>query len=936
MIADRALLELGPEPRALEPGGAWQARLPVVLWAATREQIEEPVALGTIAAGDVVFGGGFSADDGTRYMLLASSETPMLLEPLDAGALSPTSRDDVLLHYVRFVLTAMGVAEVRPDRLLDREELALATGETAGARRRVAFARVSAGSALYNGLVTVTRGMLVPFTAGTWVRALGPCTLGPVGRSEDVSAGDRAGAIDLVNALLGALWIERERTKEAARTERLRAGAAHERGLLGRGLRELGSVLGRDSVHLEASSDPVFTAAALVAAATGVVLHGTITRRTGLARLQAIGDASHVAVRMVALTPGWWEREIAPFVAFRGDDDEPVAVLAAPGGGYAIVDPRSGSRERVDAATASTLPGEVHTLLRPFPDRALGVRDLAAFALRGSRVDVLGTLGLGLLGALLAATIPLTIALLFDSVVPSAQRGQLGLITLALALFAVVAAGTEFVRGMFIVRAQSRFTTSLQTALMERLIALPASFFRKFGVGDLAQRVVGVDQIEQYISDITISSALGGMFSLVSLGLIFAYDRPLALVSVGLAIVAVAVQVLEARYAVSFAGAIAQLSGPLASDVLQMIDGVAKLRIANAEIRGFARWLEKFTGQRRVIVAAANTANVFVTFAQVWPLFAGFALIAWVVFGQKSAIDVGAFLAASAAMGQFVAGILGLGSAAATAAKAVPIYRRARPFLDAVPERQDARRDPGQLSGAVSLRDLSFRYTPTGRPALDGISLDIAPGEFVAVVGPSGSGKSTLLRLLLGFEDPAEGSVSYDGRDLRVLDVGAVRRQIGTVLQSTRLMPGSIYENIAAGRIITLDEAWDAARAVGLAGDIAAMPMHMQTFVGSAGGAFSGGQRQRIAIARAIATAPRLLFFDEATSALDNATQAVVSATLRELRVTRVVIAHRLSTIVDADRIVVVEAGRIVQSGGYAELLAQPGPFAQLAKRQMI
>ena len=936
MIADSAMLELGPEPRALEAGGAWQVRSPVMLWAAPRENIDEPVAVGAIAAGDMVFGGGFSGDDGTRYTLLASSETLTLLEPLDVGALSPTSRDDVLQHYVRFVLSAMGVAEVHPDRVLEREEITLATGETAGARRRVAFARVSAGSALYNGLVTVTRGTVVPLTAGTWVRALGPCTLGPVGRSDDVSVGDRMGAIDLVNALLGALWVERERTKEAARFERLREGAAHERGLLGRGLRELGGVLDRDSLTIEPSSDPVFAAAALVAAATGVMLHETITRRTGLARLQAIGDASHVAVRMVALTPDWWKREIAPFVAFRGDDDEPVAVLATPGGGYAIVDPRTGSRERVDAGAAKSLPAEVHTLLRPFPDRALGVRDLAAFALRGSRVDVLGTLGLGFLGALLATTIPLTIALLFDSVVPSAQRGQLGLITLALAFFAVVAAGTEFVRGMFIVRAQSRFTTSLQTALMERLISLPASFFRKFGVGDLAQRVVGVDQIEQYISDITISSALGGMFSLVSLVLIFAYDRPLALVSVGLAIVAVAVQVLEARYAVYFAGKIAQLSGPLASDVLQMIDGVAKLRVANAEIRGFARWLEKFTGQRRVIVAAANTANAFVTFAQVWPMFAGFALIAWVVFGQTSKIDVGAFLAASAAMGQFVAGILGLGSAAATAAKAVPIYRRARPFLDVVPERQDVRRDPGQLSGAVSLSDVSFRYTPTGRPALDGISLDIAPGEFVAVVGPSGSGKSTLLRLLLGFEDPAEGSVSYDGRDLRVLDVGAVRRQIGTVLQSTRLMPGSIFENIAAGRIITLDEAWDAARAVGLAGDIAAMPMHMQTFVDSSGGAFSGGQRQRIAIARAIATVPRLLFFDEATSALDNATQAVVSATLRELRVTRIVIAHRLSTIVDADRIVVVEAGRIVQSGGYAELLVQPGPFAELAKRQMI
>ncbi|MGB6413281.1 MAG: ATP-binding cassette domain-containing protein, partial [Candidatus Cybelea sp.] len=210
------------------------------------------------------------------------------------------------------------------------------------------------------------------------------------------------------------------------------------------------------------------------------------------------------------------------------------------------------------------------------------------------------------------------------------------------------------------------------------------------------------------------------------------------------------------------------------------------------------------------------------------------------------------------------------------------------------------------------------------------------PGSFVAVVGPSGSGKSTLFRLLLGFEKPKHGSVLYDGHDLAQLDLAAVRRQIGSVLQSTGALQASIFENIAGARFITHDQAWEAARRVGIDEDIAHLPMQLETYLGSDGGGLSTGQRQRISIARAIVTSPRILLFDEATSALDNETQAIVMKTLEQLDATRVVIAHRLSTIQNADRIVVLERGKIVQDGSYAELVSTAGPFAELAQRQSI
>jgi ATP-binding cassette subfamily C protein len=216
------------------------------------------------------------------------------------------------------------------------------------------------------------------------------------------------------------------------------------------------------------------------------------------------------------------------------------------------------------------------------------------------------------------------------------------------------------------------------------------------------------------------------------------------------------------------------------------------------------------------------------------------------------------------------------------------------------------------------------------------VSVHIRPGQFVAFVGPSGAGKSTLFRLLLGFETPVTGSICYDGEDLAGLDLQAVRRQVGVVLQHSRLLPGDILSNIVGTSLLTLEDAWEAARLSGLDRDIEQIPMGMYTIIGEGQSTLSGGQRQRLMIARAIAPRPRILFFDEATSALDNATQAKVSGSLSKLKATRVVVAHRLSTVQYADCIYVIDRGKVVQSGSYNELMQQGGLFAELVKRQLV
>ncbi|WP_185753631.1 ATP-binding cassette domain-containing protein [Selenomonas sp. AB3002] len=264
-----------------------------------------------------------------------------------------------------------------------------------------------------------------------------------------------------------------------------------------------------------------------------------------------------------------------------------------------------------------------------------------------------------------------------------------------------------------------------------------------------------------------------------------------------------------------------------------------------------------------------------------------------------------------------------------------------------MPETTEEKQEAGKLSGSVEVSHLSFAYTHVtpgpkgeaveteGDEVLKDVSFSITAGENVAIVGKSGSGKSTLVRLLLGFETPKRGSITFDGQDLSELALPSVRSQMGVVLQNGQLMTGDIYTNIVGTRMLTQDDAWAAAEAAGIAEDIAAMPMGMQTVISEGSSNISGGQRQRILIARALVGRPAILIFDEATSALDNRSQAIVTRSLDKLKSTRIVVAHRLSTIRKCDRIIVMDEGRVAEMGSFDELVAKGGLFADLVKRQV-
>jgi ATP-binding cassette subfamily C protein len=648
----------------------------------------------------------------------------------------------------------------------------------------------------------------------------------------------------------------------------------------------------------------------------------------------SIARASRVRLRRVLLKGDWWRQDNGPLLAFT-QDQHPVALLPNSPTGYDLADPVAAVRTPVTAAIAAGLAPFAHTFYRPFPAQALRVLDLARFGLASWGKDLRRVLLLSLIGALLALLPPIATGMVVETIIPGGERGQLLLVLLGLAVAAIAAALFEITRNIAILRVESRADAAFEAGLWDRLLGLPVSFFRRFPAGDLAGRALGIAAIRQLLTGATVTSLLGGVFSLCSLGLLFVYDLRLAGLALLLLLALLGVTALAGYGQLRFQRPMYQVRGKVAGLVLQLITGIARLRVAGAEERALALWATQFSAQRRLAFRARSVANMLAVFQSTVPLLSAAAIFALAAARLRVGLSVGAFLAFNAAFGQALAGALALSTALNSVLRAVPLYERLRPILEAPPEVDPSRPDPGELTGAIEVSHVSFRYQPDGPLNLDDVSLLARPGEFVAVVGPSGSGKSTLFRLLLGFEAPRAGSIYFDSRDLAGLDLQAVRRQMGVVLQTSKVIAGAILTNIIGGKLLTLEDAWEAARLSGLEDDIKQMPMGMHTVIPEGGNTLSGGQRQRLLIARAVASRPRILLFDEATSALDNKTQAVVSQSLEQLKATRVVIAHRLSTVRHADRIYVMQAGRVVQQGSYEELAGQPGLFADLVKRQL-
>ena len=639
--------------------------------------------------------------------------------------------------------------------------------------------------------------------------------------------------------------------------------------------------------------------------------------------------------RSVILEKGWYKDAFGPMLAFRKEDGTAVALLPKAFPGYYYRDPVSGERVEINRKTAEQFEEEAICFYRPLPLKKLGVPDLIAYMKdclnTGDYILIIAlTLATTLLGLLLTKiTRALTGFVLESTNVPLLWGTAVFMISAILASQLIDAS-----KQLMMNRIEIKTSLAVEAAMMMRILNLPANFFRKYSSGELSSRYGAVNQLCELILGNVFSAGLGAVMSLLYITQIFHYAPALVGPALLILLASIVVSVITALTQVRVSRQIMEKGAQENGLSFALISGVQKIKLAGAEKRAFAKWGRRYAEVSELMYhpPVILRANGAVTTA--------ISLIGTIVMyylAVQTKVSPSEYIAFNTAFGAVSAAFSALTGVALSVARIKPILEMAEPILKAEPESSENKSMVTKLNGNIELSNVYFRYDQNMPWVVNGMSLKIRAGEYVAIVGRTGCGKSTLVRLLLGFETPEKGAIYYDGKDLAGLDLRSLRRRIGTVTQNGSLFQGDIYSNIViSAPQLGLDDAWKAAELAGIADDIRAMPMGMQTMIAEGQGGISGGQKQRLMIARAVAARPKILIFDEATSALDNKTQKQVSDALDGLKCTRIVIAHRLSTIRNCDRILVLEGGRILEEGSYDELIARGGFFAELVERQRL
>lgn len=653
-------------------------------------------------------------------------------------------------------------------------------------------------------------------------------------------------------------------------------------------------------------------------------------------KLPDLAAACNLLCRSVVLEENWHKRDCGYLVARL---EEQTLVCFPVKDGYRLYRTDDATTEPVTDALARQISPKAYVIGRTLPRKRLNMADVAAFCAKSihSR-DLVPYTVLVLLCALIGVLLPTLNSMVYDDYIPVGNTGNLAQLCVLMFSFMLGNVAFSIVKNLFGFRLTSRLGNDLQEAVYHRLFHLPESFFRKYDSADLAQRVSAIGALASQCANTLILTGITAAFSVVYLIRMIRYNGKLtaiALLAYGCFLVmslGITAFVRKGRLR------IARAESEAGSKLYQYLNGADKLRMAGAEDRAVLSYMRPFGRIQRESIRLNRLLGVEEALTTVVSYLFSMVFYWYIVARVKPEnLSVGTFVAFTSAFGAFTGALDSFIDQSLSLWQEQSEVRRFWPIFRTAPEDTGETEIPGTLSGGLELEHISFRYDRNAKNVLSNLSLRIAPGEYVGIVGPSGCGKSTLLKLMLGFETPQQGKILVDGKDLQSLNKQAYRRQLGTVLQNGRLISGSIYENITVtAPEATMAHVKEVVKKVGLADDIAQMPMGLHTMLSETGSTLSGGQQQRILIARAICGSPRVLLFDEATSALDNLTQAAVSHSLDEMKVTRIVVAHRLSTVRHCHRIIVLEEGRIIQEGNYETLMQDKnGLFYQLASRQI-
>jgi ABC-type bacteriocin/lantibiotic exporter with double-glycine peptidase domain len=947
-----ALIDAGPplavDPDSplplIEPGIAWyvqQGHADVVAMSITRERGANEFVRAHIARvgqGQVIFG--FDAPRaGVNILLLGFGSRDLLVRRLsidvfrslairypECAANTVDAWINSLCDGVGTSLAPAGSRVIRPGT-----SCSLDTGNALQPNAGVLWLEHLWGSShlLGQDLASTLKTDAFPIARSAWLVALEPSGLKASVGSDLISSDSYWSGLSSFHAAIQAVIDSQARREREASRERLRAKSKTGKSLTESAFLDLRSAVGQVRSSRASSGDAGLLAVCrAIGEPQGVIIRDPQVQlpADAASALSLIARNSNARLRRIRLRGRWWTQHASPFVGFDQDSGDPVAIV-----------PVRGSMHRVDSATRVSLPFNASNapsiapaafeLWPTLPKREASLRETLALATLGSTSDLAIVTAVSVLLSLLSVVPAITLGVVYRWA-PDGQASDLWRFTAGALLAASIATVLLVMpRTLSASRLVSRASSRLAAILWDRILTLSNDAVST--TLDISILTSARHELEAAINHAAslIMHATAAACAAVILWLAI----PTAVVPSAIAIALIATCLIALSLAANRCDSRAKASLDAADDAAtQASIGIASIRVTAAEDRAFSRWASayaRWAKDARCSAALRHWAGLVATTA---PL----AAIAAVIAGHHNTVSIPALAVAVPAAAAMVAAGCAAASEILDLSRARSALQRLRALVATPPESDSTRIDPGPLRGKIELANVTFRYIADDAPVLDSLNLTIEPGEFIAVVGLSGCGKTTLARIILGLERPEAGAVFIDGHDAEGLDLAACRRQFGVVLQDAGLEPGDIFSNIVGSDPdLTHDDALEAARLAGLDRDLEAMPMGLHTVVAEGLPTLSGGQRQRILIARALARRPRVIIFDEATSSLDNPTQSHVMNSLERLNATRIVIAHRLSTIRNADRIIVLDQGRIVQAGTYDELHRSDGPFRNLIPR---
>ncbi len=643
-----------------------------------------------------------------------------------------------------------------------------------------------------------------------------------------------------------------------------------------------------------------------------------------LAQLMRHADRLHFSSRALRCEPDDLARLQMPCV-LHWDLDHFVVLEKVHRRGLSIVDPAVGRRQVAHAAVSAHFTG-IALELTPAADfvaadtrRRLRLRDLTGRVV-GLRRALGGVLLLAAALEAVALVNPIVTQFVVDGALVSGDRDLLVLAVIGGTLLLGIDFALRMARGWIGLRIDQQLAVQWTTNLFTHLLRLPMRFFEQRHLGDITSRFSSLTSIRNTLTNGAIAAALDGAMAFATLALMLVYSPRLALVAIAASLLYAVLRIASYRPLRTASEERIVLSAKENSYFLESIRAALPLKLYGRVAERVARWQNLMVDVQNRDLA---TRRMSLWFTSASTLIVGGEGMLLLYLGGLSVLErtlsLGMLLAFLAYRSQFGERTIKLVDLAVDVRMLGLHAERLADIALAAPEAEvEVETDTARIDARLEVRKLSFRYADGEPWVLRDIDLVIEAGEAVAIVGASGCGKTTLLKLLLGLHEPAEGEVRIGGSDaslpIRQLGASSYRAMIGTVLQDDVLLSGSLADNIAcfAPRADRSDiEA--AARLAAVHDDIVAMPMGYQTLVGEMGSALSGGQKQRVLLARALYKRPRVLALDEATSHLDLDNERRVNAAIRALSLTRITIAHRPETIASAERVVVLEGGRIVR-----------------------